>query len=186
VYRDPLILCALPSGDAQKALTNQRFPIASSSKLPFWSIMKPVPTPRRTDGFTLIEIMVVITILGILAALIVPRVVGRTDDARIAATKQDIASVMQALKLYRLDNGRYPTTEQGLKALIEKPATEPMPSNWKQGGYLERTSLPRDPWGKDYQLLSPGIRGEIDVFSFGRDGQSGGEGPDADIGSWTL
>jgi general secretion pathway protein G len=128
----------------------------------------------------------VITILGILAALIVPRVVGRTDDARIGAAKQDIASIMQALKLYRLDNGRYPTTEQGLRALIERPGTEPQPANWKQGGYLERSSVPRDPWGKEYQYLSPGLRGEIDVFSFGRDGQSGGEGVDADIGSWQL
>jgi len=140
----------------------------------------------RARGFTLIEIMVVISILGILAALIVPRVVGRTDDARIGAAKQDIASIMQALKLYRLDNGRYPTTEQGLRALIERPGTEPQPANWKQGGYLERSSVPKDPWGKEYQYLSPGLRGEIDVFSFGRDGQSGGEGVDADIGSWQL
>lgn len=142
--------------------------------------------PSRTGGFTLIEIMVVITILGILAALIVPRVVGRTDDARIAAARQDIASVMQALKLYRLDNGRYPTTEQGLQALITKPSTEPVPMNWKQGGYLERSSVPRDPWGQPYQYLNPGLRGEIDVFSFGADGQSGGQNTDADIGSWSL
>jgi general secretion pathway protein G len=142
--------------------------------------------PPRARGFTLIEIMVVITILGILAALIVPRVVGRTDDARIAAAKQDIASVMQALKLYRLDNGRYPTTEQGLQALITKPTTEPVPTNWKQGGYLERSSVPKDPWGNPYQYLNPGLRGEIDVFSFGADGQSGGQGSDADIGSWSL
>lgn len=140
----------------------------------------------RARGFTLIEIMVVITILGILAALIVPRVVGRTDDARIAASKQDIASIMQALKLYRLDNGAYPSTEQGLKALLAKPAVEPIPSNWKQGGYLERSSLPKDPWGNEYKYLSPGLKGEIDVFSYGRDGQSGGEGIDADIGSWQL
>ena len=141
---------------------------------------------HRARGFTLIEIMVVITILGILAALIVPRVVGRTDDARVAAARQDIASVMQALKLYRLDNGRYPSTEQGLRALIEKPTAEPIPNNWKQGGYLERSALPKDPWGKEYQYLNPGLRGEIDVFSFGRDGQSGGEGPDADVGSWGI
>ncbi len=141
---------------------------------------------KRLRGFTLIEIMVVITILGILAALIVPRVVGRTDDARITAAKQDIGAIMQALKLYRLDNGRYPTTEQGLRALIERPSTDPQPTNWKQGGYLERSSIPKDPWGKEYQYLNPGLRGEIDVFSFGRDGQSGGEGPDADIGSWQL
>src|SRR5512139_621373 len=141
---------------------------------------------RLARGFTLIEIMVVITILGILAALIVPRVVGRTDDAKIAAAKQDIASLMQALKLYRLDNGRYPTTEQGLQALIAKPTLEPVPSNWKQGGYIERSSVPTDPWGEPYKYLSPGIRGEIDVFSLGRDKTNGGEGPDADIGSWAL
>jgi general secretion pathway protein G len=146
---------------------------------------RPRPTPQQR-GFTLIEIMVVITILGILAALIVPRVVGRTDDARIGAAKQDIASIMGALKLYRLDNGRYPSTEQGLRALIEKPTTEPVPSNWKQGGYLERNSVPKDQWGNEYKYLNPGVRGEIDVFSFARDGQSGGEGPDADIGSWQL
>ncbi len=137
-------------------------------------------------GFTLIEIMVVITILGILAALIVPRVVGRTDDARIAAAKQDIASLLQALKLYRLDNGAYPTTEQGLKALLAKPAIEPVPQNWKQGGYLERSSTPKDPWGNEYKYLNPGLKGEIDVFSYGRDGAAGGEGVDADIGSWQL
>jgi general secretion pathway protein G len=141
---------------------------------------------RLARGFTLIEIMVVITILGVLAALIVPRVVGRTDDARIAAAKQDIASLMQALKLYRLDNGRYPTTEQGLQALIAKPTQEPIPSNWKQGGYVERSTVPTDPWGEPYKYLNPGIRGEIDVFSLGRDKTNGGEGPDADIGSWAL
>lgn len=141
---------------------------------------------RLPRGFTLIEIMVVITILGILAALIVPRVVGRTDDARIAAARQDIASLMQALKLYRLDNGAYPTTEQGLKALLAKPTIEPLPPNWKQGGYLERSSTPKDPWGNDYKYLNPGLKGEIDVFSYGRDGAAGGEGVDADIGSWQL
>jgi len=142
----------------------------------------------RNAGFTLIEIMVVITILGVLAALIVPRVVGRTDDARIAAAKQDIASIMQALKLYRLDNGRYPTTDQGLQALITRPTTEPTPSNWKQGGYLERSTVPNDPWGEPYKFLNPGVRGEIDVFSLGRDRANGGEpnSPDADIGSWQL
>lgn len=147
----------------------------------------PCPSARAARvarGFTLIEIMVVITILGILAALIVPRIVGRTDDARIAAAKQDIAQVMSALKLYRLDNGRYPTTEQGLRALIEKPTTEPIPNNWKKN--LERNDMPKDPWGNEYLYLNPGLKGEIDVFSYGRDGQAGGEGPDADIGSWQL
>lgn len=148
--------------------------------------MKSESSPRRSRGFTLIEIMVVITILGILAALIVPRVVGRTDDAKIAAAKQDIASVMQALKLYRLDNGRYPTTEQGLAALTAKPSAEPVPGNWKAGGYLERSGVPKDPWGQPYQYLAPGTHGEIDVFSLGADHQPGGEGSDADIGSWQL
>jgi general secretion pathway protein G len=141
---------------------------------------------RQARGFTLIEIMVVITILGILAALIVPRVVGRTDDARIAAARQDVASILQALKLYRLDNGAYPTTEQGLRALLAKPTIEPVPSNWKQGGYLERSTMPKDPWGNEYKFLNPGLKGEIDVFSYGRDGAPGGEGVDADIGSWQL
>ena len=149
-------------------------------------LLSAAPRSRLVRGFTLIEIMVVITILGVLAALIVPRVVGRTDDAKIAAAKQDIASIMQALKLYRLDNGRYPTTDQGLQALIAKPATEPVPGNWKQGGYIERTTVPTDPWGEPYKYLSPGMRSEIDVFSLGRDKTNGGEGPDADIGSWAL
>ena len=150
------------------------------------SLRHPRAAARLPRGFTLIEVMVVITILGILAALIVPRVVGRTDDARIAAAKQDVASILQALKLYRLDNGAYPTTDQGLRALLAKPTIEPLPPNWKQGGYLERSSMPKDPWGNEYKYLNPGLRGEIDVYSYGRDGASGGEGVDADIGSWQL
>ncbi|HEX4583384.1 MAG TPA: type II secretion system major pseudopilin GspG [Burkholderiaceae bacterium] len=142
-----------------------------------------IPGPKR--GFTLIEIIVVITIMAIMAALIVPRVVGRTDDARVAAARQDIATLMNALKLYRLDNGRYPTTEQGLRALVEKPTVDPVPPNWKAGGYLDSPTVRKDPWGNDYQYLNPGLHGEIDVLSFGRDGQPGGEGPDADIGSWS-
>lgn len=136
---------------------------------------------RRPSGFTLIEIMVVITILGILAALIVPRVVGRTDDARIAAAKQDIASILQALKLYRLDNGAYPTTEQGLRALLGKPTIEPIPSNWKQGGYLERSSMPKDPWGNEYKYLSPAQNAPYEIISLGADAKEGGEGPNKDI-----
>lgn len=139
---------------------------------------------RRHGGFTLLEVMVVVVILGILAALVVPKIISRPDEARIIAAKQDIASLMQALKLYRLDNQRYPTTEQGLQALVVRPAAEPVPSNWKGGGYIER--LPKDPWGNPYQYLNPGVRGEIDVFSFGADGAPGGEGNDADVGSWNL
>jgi general secretion pathway protein G len=136
----------------------------------------------KSRGFTLIEIMVVVVIMGILAALVVPKLMGRTDDARIAAARQDMATMMQALKLYRLDNHRYPTTEQGLQALVVKPASGPAADGWKSGGYVER--LPKDPWGGDYQYLSPGIHGEVDVFSYGADLQSGGAGNDADIGSW--
>src|SRR5688572_7117041 len=120
---------------------------------------------KKQTGFTLIEIMVVVVIIGILATLIVPRIMSRPDEARIVAAKQDIASLTQALKLYRLDNHVYPTTDQGLRALIEKPATAPAPLNWKNGGYLDR--LPKDPWDNEYRYLNPGVRGEIDVFSLG-------------------
>jgi len=139
---------------------------------------------HKQTGFTLIEVMVVIVILGVLAALIVPKVMGRTDDARIVAAKQDIGAIAQALKLYRLDNGRYPSAEQGLKALVQKPAISPLPGNWKSGGYLER--LPQDPWGHAYLYASPGTHGEIDIWSLGADGEAGGDGADADIGSWML
>jgi len=135
-------------------------------------------------GFTLIEIMVVVVIMGILAALVVPKLMGRADDARITAAKQDISTLMQALKLYKLDNQRYPSTEQGLQALISKPTSGPAANGWKNGGYVEK--LPKDPWGGQYQYLSPGVKGEVDVFSYGADGQPGGAGNDADIGSWDL
>lgn len=137
---------------------------------------------QRQKGFSLIEIMVVVVIMGVLAALIVPNLMDRPDQARASAARNDVGAVMQALKLYRLDNGRYPTAEQGLRALVEKPVSGPAPTNWRS--YLER--LPTDPWGKPYQYLNPGANGEIDVFSLGADGEPGGEGSDADIGSWQL
>jgi general secretion pathway protein G len=137
---------------------------------------------RRAAGFTLIELMVVIMILGVLAALIVPRVMTRPDEARAIAARQDIAQIMQQLRLYRLDNGRYPTSDQGIQALVTRPTSGPVPNNWKS--YLDK--VPNDPWGKPYQYLNPGIRGEIDVFSLGADGQTGGTGADTDIGNWDL
>ena len=126
--------------------------------------------------------MVVVVILGILAALIVPKILSRPDEARITAAKQDVATLAQALRLYKLDNLAFPTTDQGLQALVAKPAAAPIPANWKSGGYLER--LPKDPWGRDYRYLNPGRHGEIDVYSLGADGEPGGEGNDADIGNW--
>jgi general secretion pathway protein G len=136
----------------------------------------------KKRGFTLIEVLVVVAILAILAAIVVPRIMDRPDEAKRVAAKADIGAIVQALKLYRLDNGGYPTTDQGLAALVQKPTTNPVPGNWKQGGYLER--LPKDPWGGDYQFLSPGVKGEIDVFSLGADRARGGEGNAADIGNW--
>jgi general secretion pathway protein G len=135
-------------------------------------------------GFTLIEILVVIVILGILAGLIVPRVMDRPDQARVVAAKNDINGLMNALKLYRLDNGTYPSSDQGLQALVKRPEAGDIPRNWKSGGYLDK--LPKDPWGNEYQYLNPGINGEIDVVSLGADRQAGGEGYNADIGSWDL
>jgi general secretion pathway protein G len=137
---------------------------------------------RRQRGFTLVEIMVVVVIIGILGMLVVPKLLGRTGEARVTAAKTDIATLMQALKLYKLDNQRYPTTEQGLTALVQKPTAGPAANGWKEGGYVEK--LPKDPWGNNYQYLQPGLHGEIDVFSLGADGQPGGAGEDADVGSW--
>ncbi len=137
--------------------------------------------PSAMRGFTLIEIMVVVVILGILAALVVPNILGNVDTARITAARQDIRGIESALDMYRLDNYTYPTTQQGLQALVTQPA-DPSIRNWRLGGYLKK--LPNDPWGNPYQYLYPGTQGEVDVWSMGADGQTGGEGVAADIGNW--
>ncbi len=141
---------------------------------------KVLHSSRLQRGFTLIELMVVLAIIGVLAALIVPNVLSRADDARVTAARTDVGNLMQALKLYKLDNQRFPSGDQGLNALVAKPTTEPVPGNWKP--YLDK--MPNDPWGRPYQYMNPGIKSEVDVLSFGADGQSGGEGNNADLGSW--
>jgi len=141
---------------------------------------------KSQRGFTLIELMVVVVILGILAGLIVPRLMGRTDEAKQVKAQVDISAIETALKLYRLDNGNYPTTEQGLLALVEKPTSDPVPEKWHEGGYLEKGKPPRDPWDREYLYLCPGVNGEFDIISYGGDGTPGGEGKDMDIKSWEL
>ena len=140
---------------------------------------------RRTQGgFTLIEIMVVVVILGMLAALVVPQVMSRPDQAKVTVAKGDIKAVAAALDMYKLDNFAYPSTQQGLEALVKKPSGSPQPKNWNRDGYLKR--LPKDPWGNDYQYLSPGTQGQFDLYSFGADGKPGGSDLNADIGNWDL
>ncbi|MDY6812592.1 MAG: type II secretion system major pseudopilin GspG [Pseudomonadota bacterium] len=146
--------------------------------------MQRAPQRGRQAGFTLIEIMVVVVILGILAAIVVPNVMDRPDAARVVKARQDLRSLETTLNLYRLDNFRYPTTDQGLEALVDEPTYAPVPPNYKDGGYLDR--LPTDPWGNPYVYLSPGTHGAFDLSSLGADGQPGGEGMDADINNWEL
>ncbi|MBD3664936.1 type II secretion system major pseudopilin GspG [Sulfitobacter aestuariivivens] len=138
---------------------------------------------EKDAGFSLLELMVVVVILSILALVIVPRVIDRPDQARAARAQSDIAAISSAVNLYRLDNFTYPTTEQGLAALVTQPTTDPAPKNWSANGYMDR--VPMDPWGQPYQYLSPGVHGDFDIFSYGADGVAGGSGANADIGSWT-
>jgi general secretion pathway protein G len=137
---------------------------------------------RKSRGFTLIEIMVVIVILGILAGLVLPRFMGRTEEAKKVKAKLQIENLESALKLYKMDNGTYPTTEQGLEALVQKPATGAVPANWREGGYLEKGKIPLDPWNRPYVYVSPGVKNkDFDLKSLGGDGEEGGEGESADI-----
>ena len=139
---------------------------------------------RGREGFSFIELMVVVIILGILAGAIIPRYMDKTDKAKAVKAKVDISAIETSLKMYKLDNGMYPTSEQGLVALVEKPSTDPVPRNWSEKGYFEKSSLPKDPWGNEYMYLSPGIHNDYDIVSYGADGAAGGEGINKDITSW--
>jgi len=141
---------------------------------------------KGSEGFTLLEIIVVVFILGLLAALVAPRLMGRTDDARVAEAKVQIRNFETALKLFKLDNGFYPETSQGLDALVKKPTTGRIPQNYREGGYLEQGKIPLDPWGNPYVYVSPGLHGDYDIISYGADGKEGGEGYDRDITNWQL
>ncbi len=137
-------------------------------------------------GFTLLELMVVIVILGLLAAIVAPRIIGRADEARVVEAKVQIQNLETALKLYKLDNGAYPSTEQGLVSLVEKPTVGVIPRNWREHGYLEKKKVPKDPWGFSFVYLSPGLHGDIDIVSYGADGMKGGDKLDKDIGNWDM
>lgn len=142
--------------------------------------------PRRNTGFTLIEILVVVAIIAILAAIVGPRIIGTTDEARVTEAKAQMRNLETALKLFKLQNGFYPTTEQGLEALVDKPTTGRIPDRYKEGGYLESRSVPLDPWRAPYIYISPGLNGDYDLISYGADGAAGGEGFDADIENWDM
>ncbi len=146
-----------------------------------WSLLCIEPA-----GFTLLEIIVVVFILSLLVAIVAPKIMGRTDDAKIADAKVQIKNFETALKLFKIDNGFYPSTEQGLDALIEKPSAGQIPGKYREGGYLEQKKIPLDPWGNQYLYVSPGVHGDYDIMSYGNDGKEGGEGKDADIKSWDM
>ena len=176
--RQPIAFCSLD-------IAKQSSHSVASTRKSHHGIVSSRPTHSRmylttVHGFTLIELMVVLVIIGVLAALIVPNVLDRADDARVMAARTDVNNLNQALKLYKLDNQRLPSTDQGLQALVVRPTAAPVPANWK--AYLDK--LPNDPWGRPYQYLNPGVKGEVDVMSLGADGQPGGEGKNADVGSW--
>lgn len=141
---------------------------------------------KKQRGFTLIEIMVVVVIIGILIGLVAPNIVGNVDEARVTAAKADISTLVDALERYYMDNSLYPTTDQGLDALVEKPSATPEPKNWRAQGYIKRKKMLQDPWGNDYRYISPGASGPYDLYSLGSDGQEGGEGVQTDIGQWDL
>lgn len=146
--------------------------------------MKQNPNPSRSKGFTLIEIMVVMVILGLLVAIVAPNIMGRSDQAKVTVAETQLSNIANALDLYRLDNSHYPSTQQGLEALVRRPSGSPEPRNWNADGYLK--SVPEDPWGNEYQYVSPGTEGPYDLYSFGSDGQEGGEGDAADISVWNT
>lgn len=149
-------------------------------------VFKKIVRQNSDRGFTLLEIIIVVFILSLLVAIVAPRIIGRTDEARVTAAKIQIRNFETALKLFKLDNGFYPDTQQGLDALIEKPATGRIPQKYKEGGYLEQKKIPLDPWGNPYIYVSPGLQGDFDIISYGGDGKEGGEGKDADIKNWDL
>jgi general secretion pathway protein G len=157
------------------------FRAAKPQVMKFWT-----NRPKFHAGFTLIEIMVVIVILGILATLIIPRFMGREEEARRTMARVQMGSMETALKLYKLDNGVYPSTEQGLQALVEPPTIGRLPRKWREGGYLEKSRVPLDPWDNDYIYLSPGVHGDFDLISYGADGEPGGEGNNKDINNWEM
>lgn len=149
-------------------------------------VFKKIVRQNSDRGFTLLEIIVVVFILSLLVAIVAPRIIGRTDEARVTGAKIQIRNFETALKLFKLDNGFYPDTQQGLDALIEKPATGRIPQKYKEGGYLEQKKISPDPWGNPYIYVSPGLQGDFDIISYGDDGKEGGEGKDADIKNWDL
>lgn len=169
-------------------MKNEKFKMKNENleecKLPYSAFG--IPHFRGIGGFTLLEIIVVVFILSLLAAIVAPKIIGRTDDARIAEAKVQIRNFETALKLFKLDNGFYPDSQQGLEALIEKPSTGQIPQKYREGGYLEQKKIPLDPWGNPYMYVSPGLHGDFDIVSFGADGKEGGEGKEADISNWDM